>query len=134
MYEFEQFKEMYRCTRNYVMLLESGHDEVSIFGGLEKGSGMSCVYSAYEVYLEMVKEHKPKVQPYQCVKVPDNVKVGTLVKCIDASGCDKLVVGGTYIVRAVTYGTHIQLVCKLGTMFTGDYLWKRFEVMNRSVG
>ena len=54
---FENFKEFFRCTREYTLLNEIYSDE-KIFDGLQKGSGFSSVYSAYQVYLLTINQVK----------------------------------------------------------------------------
>lgn len=51
------FTHMYKGTRNYTLLSEKYSDE-QIFSGLPYGSGFACVYSAYEVFLKCMEDHK----------------------------------------------------------------------------
>lgn len=51
------FTNMYKGTRNYTLLSEKYSDE-QIFAGLPYGSGFACVYSAYEIFLKCVEDHK----------------------------------------------------------------------------
>lgn len=53
------FINRYRRTRNYTLLTQEGkHQDWAIFGGLLRGEGFSCVYSAWEVYEEMLEERR----------------------------------------------------------------------------
>lgn len=48
----EEFKGIYRGTRNYTLLSETKSDE-DIFKGLDMQSGRADVYSAFEVYCKL---------------------------------------------------------------------------------
>lgn len=53
------FINRYKRTRNYALLTQEGKkQDWAIFGGLMRGEGFSCVYSAWEVYMEMIEEKR----------------------------------------------------------------------------
>lgn len=54
--KFEWFKESFKKTREYTLMVESGKTDEEIFSGLTQGKGYSGVYSAFQVWGSMLEE------------------------------------------------------------------------------